>query len=297
MLREMTVSAIVQYIEDNLENQLLSTEDLVNYSGYSRRYLQATFKEYLGIPIGKYIRIRRASRAAALLKLTKISIIEISDRLFYDSQQTFTREFRKIMGYTPGQYRNSSFWSFCNLLGRQGINVKYPVPKLCYLEETAVYGKAFDYTELILYTGVNTKTRWGKVYDYLEKYDRLTVSSKIPFNDKGSNITARSIVWTNEEYADYDIVIGKGLYAQFSFSGTLDEYIVYMYNIYYNSLPTHKLNKRDEYDIEIITKGNNGILHYHCFLPVYGDNAFSNDIETVNKEKLHEIGMTLYHNT
>ncbi|ENW9632258.1 TPA: helix-turn-helix domain-containing protein [Escherichia coli] len=295
MLREMTVSAIVQYIEDNLENRLLSTEDLVVYSGYSRRYLQETFKEYLGIPIGKYIRVRRASRAAALLKLTKISIIEISDRLFYDSQQTFTREFKKIMGYTPGQYRNSSFWSFYNLLGRRGINGEYLAPKLCSLEEIASYGKSFDYTELILYTGVDTKNRWGKVYGYLEKCDRLTVSSKIPFNDKGSNITARTIVWTNEEHADYDFVIDKGLYAQFSFSGTLDEYMVYMYNIYYNSLPIHKLNKRDAYDIEIITKGGNGVLHYHCFLPVYCDNVY--DIETVNKEKLHEIGMTLYHRT
>lgn len=40
MLKEMTISAIVQYIEDNLELQPINIESLVLYSGYSRRYLQ-----------------------------------------------------------------------------------------------------------------------------------------------------------------------------------------------------------------------------------------------------------------
>lgn len=97
MLKQMTVNSIIQYIEENLESKFINIDCLVLYSGFSRRYLQISFKEYVGMPIGTYIRVRRASRAAALLRLTRLTIIEISAKLFYDSQQTFTREFKKYL--------------------------------------------------------------------------------------------------------------------------------------------------------------------------------------------------------
>ncbi|HHO4621935.1 TPA: helix-turn-helix transcriptional regulator [Escherichia coli] len=68
---------------------------LVDYSGYSRRYLQLLFKENIGVTLGKYIQLRRITRAAILLRFTNLNILDISERLFYDSQQTFTREFKK----------------------------------------------------------------------------------------------------------------------------------------------------------------------------------------------------------
>ncbi|EHU9741288.1 helix-turn-helix transcriptional regulator, partial [Escherichia coli] len=131
MLKEMMVNSVIQHIEDNLENYFITIDSLVIYSGYSRRYLQLVFKQCIGMPIGKYIRVRRASRSAALLKLTKLSILDISERLLYDSQQTFTREFRKIIGCTPMQYRNNACWQLEKLLGRKYVNETYPSPVLC----------------------------------------------------------------------------------------------------------------------------------------------------------------------
>ena len=266
MLKEMMVNSIIQYIEDNLESHIINIEELVIYSGFSRRYLQLTFKEYIQIPIGKYIRQRRASRAAALLRLTNIPIIDIAERFFYDSQQSFTREFKKIMGYTPKQYRSNSFWSFNNLLGRRKINTFIPIPRLCFLRERYISGKCYDHKELILYTGVNSQSRWGG--DYLKKNDFLKVSNKIPFCEKSNNILARTVVWTHSINCECEIKIDKGLYAHFTFSGTLDEYMDHMYNVYYNSLPVYNLNKRDTYDIEIIRKNKDGTFLGHYFLPI-----------------------------
>ncbi|EDV4312667.1 helix-turn-helix domain-containing protein [Salmonella enterica subsp. enterica] len=281
MLMEMVVNSIIQFIEDNLEKHFINIESLVVYSGYSRRHLQITFKKHMNIPIGKYIRTRRASRAAALLRLSRMPIIDISERFFYDSQQTFTREFKKIMGYTPRQYRKNSFWSFKNLLGRRYVDYIYPHPELCYLSGEKVSGKYYDYRELIIYTGVDSKTRWGKVIEYLKQREIVVVSSKIPFYSKGNNAIARTVVWTEKAESSCNINIEQGLYAHFSFSGTFDEYINHMYNIYYNSLPLCGLNKRDAYDIEIIKKEKDNILLCHYYLPVCLEGGTRRDVENV----------------
>lgn len=248
----MMVNSVVQHIEDNLENYFITIESLAIFSGYSRRYLQFVFKECVGIPVGKYIRLRRASRAAALLKLSKLSVLEISERLLYDSQQTFTREFRKIIGYTPMQYRNNLCWPMGKILGRKYIHETYPAPVFCYLDKRDVFGKVFEHKNPILYTGVDVKSRWGRVYDHLNQQKKITVSNQIPYYNK-RDITARTILWTDEKKSDCRITIDEGVYARFSFECCINEYMRFLYNIYYNSLPKHNLNKKNAYDIEEIT--------------------------------------------
>ncbi|HEN3635428.1 TPA: helix-turn-helix domain-containing protein, partial [Yersinia enterocolitica] len=117
MIKDITVDAVTKYIEDNLEIKNIDIEELVSYTGYSRRYLQKIFKDKIGFSIGKYIQLRRITRAAALLRLSSLPISSISAKLCYDSQQTFTREFKKNTDYTPLQYRNNMVSDFQNMLG------------------------------------------------------------------------------------------------------------------------------------------------------------------------------------
>lgn len=128
MLKIITANAIVEYIEYNLELMPINTDTLVEYSGYSKRYLQILFSSIIGMPVGKYIQMRRITRAAILLRFTNLSIADISERLFYDSQQTFTREFKKNSGYTPLQYRKSKYWSFEKMLSCKKANHSVPEP-------------------------------------------------------------------------------------------------------------------------------------------------------------------------
>ncbi|HDV2028362.1 TPA: helix-turn-helix domain-containing protein, partial [Escherichia coli] len=110
-IKQLTIKAILEYIEDNIEVKSIDIESIVCFSGYSRRYLQSLFKSHMGVPIGRYIQLRRVSRAAVLLRLTSLSLASIAGKLCYDSQQTFTREFKKNSGFTPLQYRNSNLWT------------------------------------------------------------------------------------------------------------------------------------------------------------------------------------------
>lgn len=143
MLKILTINAITQYIDDNLEKESINIDKLVNYSGYSKRYLQLLFKSKIGISVGKYIQLRRITRAATLLRFTNLSISNISARLLYDSQQTFTREFKKNSGFTPLQYRKSKVWAFENMTGCREANNYIPTPEIRYLEQKKSSGRRF----------------------------------------------------------------------------------------------------------------------------------------------------------
>lgn len=48
MLKTIAVNAIVEYIENNLELMHINADALVEYSGYSKRYLQILFSLIIG---------------------------------------------------------------------------------------------------------------------------------------------------------------------------------------------------------------------------------------------------------
>ncbi|MDW9205222.1 helix-turn-helix domain-containing protein [Escherichia coli] len=94
-IKQLTIKAILEYIEEHIGVKPIDIETIVCFSGYSRRYLQTLFKSCMGVPIGRYIQLRRVSRAAVLLRLTSLPLVSIAGKLCYDSQQTFSREFKK----------------------------------------------------------------------------------------------------------------------------------------------------------------------------------------------------------
>ncbi|EHP1067486.1 helix-turn-helix transcriptional regulator, partial [Escherichia coli] len=171
MLKTITINAIVEYIESNLELIPINTDALVEYSGYSKRYLQILFTKTIGIPVGKYIQMRRITRAAIMLRFTNLSIADISERLFYDSQQTFTREFKKNSGYTPLQYRKSKLWIFKKMLGYRKANHIIPAPTIRLLEHKKFHGSQIFHKVIIPSNNPLSTLKWSTVDLYLSKND------------------------------------------------------------------------------------------------------------------------------
>ncbi|HGT7957627.1 TPA: GyrI-like domain-containing protein, partial [Escherichia coli] len=60
----------------------------------------------------------------------------------------------------------------------------------------------------------------------------------------------------------------EGFYAYFHFNGSRDEYKKLIYNIYLNAVPFYGLQKKDSYDLEIITKTYDDACCYEYFLPI-----------------------------
>ncbi|MFQ6246878.1 helix-turn-helix domain-containing protein [Yersinia enterocolitica] len=272
MIKNLTINAITQYIEDNIEVTKIDIESLVSYSGYSRRYLQKIFKDGIGLSIGKYIQLRRVSRAAVFLRLTHLFLSSISARLCYDSQQTFTREFKKNTGYTPLQYRKNKVWTFRNMTGHRGPNDLFPIPDIYHIDRKVTDGFLFKHKGDIPYTGEQSESRWRVINEKLPNANAIYISSKVSTGK--SEMSISTVIWTTPEQSNTQIEIKSGSYAYFFFVGSHERYLHFIKHIYMNILPFYDLTKRDDFDIEVISKEDVNSFSFQYYLPIIESNQF-----------------------
>lgn len=101
---QSVIRDIINWIESDLSRPMRSS-DIAEKAGYSRWHLQRSFKYVTGHTMGHYIRSRRMTVAAVLLKTTKLSIASIYLRVGYDEAATFCRVFFRHFGLSPTAYR------------------------------------------------------------------------------------------------------------------------------------------------------------------------------------------------
>ncbi len=94
----------IEFIEENLQNNI-SIKDISSKSCFSAFHFQRLFQAITGFSVQEYIRNRRLSEAARLLKETKQNILHIAIAFQYGSQEAFTRAFLQFFGVTPGRFR------------------------------------------------------------------------------------------------------------------------------------------------------------------------------------------------
>jgi len=90
---------MIAYIEKNLLNNI-STNELIEYSGYSINRLRQKFFNITGDTPSGYIRKRRLTEAAKEI-LSEENIIDVCLKYGYTSQENFTTSFRTYFGVTP----------------------------------------------------------------------------------------------------------------------------------------------------------------------------------------------------
>ncbi|RDK92774.1 helix-turn-helix domain-containing protein [Enterobacillus tribolii] len=98
---------LAQWIENNLETKLDISVVAVK-AGYSRWHLQRIFKSVTGQSLATYIRLRRLTASALMLRSSQETILSIAMRYHFDSQQSFSRTFKKHFGQAPQSYRRQT---------------------------------------------------------------------------------------------------------------------------------------------------------------------------------------------
>lgn len=98
------INCVILWIESNLTNDI-STKDITVFSGYSHSHMQHKFRRITGVSIWNYIINRRLTMAALDLRFTKLSLVEISLKYFWASQQSFSRAFKYRFGIAPAKWR------------------------------------------------------------------------------------------------------------------------------------------------------------------------------------------------
>jgi transcriptional regulator GlxA family with amidase domain len=69
-------------------------------------YFCYLFKTITGVPPAKYLKTLRMQEAATLLTTTFLSVKEIVSRVGCSDESHFVRDFKRIYGVTPTEYRN-----------------------------------------------------------------------------------------------------------------------------------------------------------------------------------------------
>lgn len=94
----------IQYIEKNFYEPI-TIETLTNQFSISRSTLGLLFPRITGMTFKSYISQKRIEHASFMLRLSSHTITEISEMVGYEDFSTFFRNFTKIMGISPTEYR------------------------------------------------------------------------------------------------------------------------------------------------------------------------------------------------
>lgn len=106
MRYSQSVQKIISYVEENLcEN--IALDKITSVAGYSKYHLTRIFKQETGSTISEHIQSRRLAKAAKLLLYTEMNILDIAFMYQFESQEAFTRAFKKEYNLPPGRYRKA----------------------------------------------------------------------------------------------------------------------------------------------------------------------------------------------
>ncbi len=102
--------AYIRSLKDKLDNyEWLNKpiKEIYQEGTYSSPILIEQFKSLTGKTIVDYRADKRIQYAKMLLRSTEYSVLEIANKVGYDSQSYFIKHFKQVTGQTPLQFRNS----------------------------------------------------------------------------------------------------------------------------------------------------------------------------------------------
>ncbi len=104
-LKQMNLA--IQYVEEHLTDDI-DYGKLSKIACCSEYQFRRVFSFLSGIPLGEYIRKRRLTLAATLLKNRDKKIIDIALSIGYDSPDAFTKAFQIMHNVTPSEARKDN---------------------------------------------------------------------------------------------------------------------------------------------------------------------------------------------
>ena len=98
------VSAATAYINRHF-SEGISLDAIVRAAGMNKTTFISAFRSIYDMTTWDYINIKRVEKARALLKSTKLTVLDIALQCGYNSTANFNKIFKKTVGVTPREYR------------------------------------------------------------------------------------------------------------------------------------------------------------------------------------------------
>jgi AraC-like DNA-binding protein len=104
ILRDRSIGRVLGLIHQQPE-QAWTVASLADAANLSRSGFAARFRIRVGTTPQRYLQRYRFSRAVQLLQNSDAKIYDIARRVGYDSESSFSKAFKRLMGKAPGAYR------------------------------------------------------------------------------------------------------------------------------------------------------------------------------------------------
>lgn len=255
---------VLEYMEKNIIEGL-SVEKVSIISGYSKWHLQRLFKHYFGITLGTYIRNRKLSRSAVLLKQHQGNILDVALASGFASQQCYTRAFKRFFGETPNSFRNSRGWDFSTQIPPYGSDNKpyfYHTVMPDDIDMLKQY-KALIFHSVRKYRDASDITQTND--KWLSKNGRAYSVEKRKGGRPHANGKEQEVF-----HSIFNFYIPMGKYIVIPFIGELPEYIAFFEGIYDAHLPAINIKMRESFFIELYRHEhlNSKIINVDILIPV-----------------------------
>lgn len=101
------MTEIAMYLNEHFQEDI-TLQDVSNRFYISPSYLSRTFKKVTGFQFKEYLQTIRFKEAKRLLRESKEPISQIASAIGYQHTANFNVIFKKVTGFTPGQYRKNT---------------------------------------------------------------------------------------------------------------------------------------------------------------------------------------------
>lgn len=105
-LYQERLNRVVSYINNHLDEKL-DIDTLAEIGNYSAYHFHRIISAYLNEPLGSYIVRRRMETSLILLQSTQTPIIEIANKVGYETSASFNKAFKKRYQISPASYRKT----------------------------------------------------------------------------------------------------------------------------------------------------------------------------------------------
>ncbi len=89
------------------QNYHIHTDDICKAHSFSAGYFRQIYKDLFGVSFHQDVINARISKAVCLLTTSAMSIASVAEVCGYEDYNYFLRQFQKVIGMTPGQYRKN----------------------------------------------------------------------------------------------------------------------------------------------------------------------------------------------
>lgn len=103
--RKRIAETILSFV-DQYYTAGITLNDVADKVGLSPNYVSTLFHDECGLTLMDYIVAKRIEKARELLQELSMNVGEVRTRVGYSNISHFNRTFKKIVGVTPGEYRN-----------------------------------------------------------------------------------------------------------------------------------------------------------------------------------------------